>query len=161
MKTKALIAVTLLTVHSIAAAESAAEGPVLLSAEDMDGITAAGFSSYVSTVSAAAEAIGRYTMTTTRTDTLVRGNLIQAVQYGSPYDYVVASGGLAAAYTTGEGESSTSIATDDDTANFTGGITGSSIDVTRSILGLTLQRQATVRFEGVTAYNHIFAWNGL
>jgi hypothetical protein len=155
MKIKALIAVTLLTVHSIAAAESAAEGPVLLSAGDMDGVTAAGFSTYVS---AAAEAAGRYTMTTTRTDTLVRGNPIQAVTYGRPFDYAVASGGLAAAYTTGEGDSSTSIATDDDTANFTSGITGSNINVTRSILGLTIQRNASMRFEGVTAYNHMYVW---
>jgi hypothetical protein len=158
MKIKALIAVSLLTAHSIAAAEPAVEGPVLLSAGEMDGVTAAGFSSFVS---AAAESAGRYTMATTSTDTLVRGTLIQAVQYGSPYDYAIASGGLAAAYTTGEGDSSTSISTDDNTTNFTSGITGSSIDATSSILGLTIQRHASMRFEGVTAYNHMYIWNGL
>ena len=158
MKIKTLIAVSLLMAQSIAAAEPAAEGPVLLTAGDLDGVTAAGFSTFVS---AAAEAAGRYTMTTTRTDTLVRGSPIQAVQYGRPFDYAIASGGLAAAYTTGEGGSSTSVSTDDDTANFTGGITGSNINVTRSILGLTIQRNASMRFEGVTAYNHMAVWNGL
>lgn len=159
MTTKALIAVALLATHSLAAADSAVGKPVLLSAEDMDGVTAAGFSSYAAAVSAEAVATGRYSMAVTNTETLVRGNQIHAVQYGRPFDYAVGSGGLAAAYTTGEGDSSTSISTDDDTAAFTSGITGSNIDAYSSILGLTLRRKAQMRFQGVTAYNHLAAWN--
>ena len=108
MKIYALLAVGVLSVQpSLVMAEGIREGPIELSAAQMDNVTAGNFQINLPVVgvSAFADALGRLPMTGTTTRTLVRSSRAP-VQFGFASNFALASSALATA--TGDSSRSTS-----------------------------------------------------
>lgn len=142
MKTYALVVAGLLTaVPLVAGAENARQGPVALDAVQMDSVTAAGFTLPGTSIAvqALADAIGKISMTGTRTLTSVRGFTAPS-GFGSGRNISLTSGVLATA--TGDVSRNTSYSTSEDTNGTTQ-------------LGVTFNRTKTVGPTTITGYSSL------
>ena len=139
MKPAALLFSSLLMTMPFAV-QADSQGPLSLSAEQMDAVTAAGLPLFA--ISANSGAVGDFVITSTDAVSLVTGHPI-LVQFGSPMGYVTAGGGIATATSYGEGASrSTAISTSTDPTpspfsfviDKTVGVLGSQVQVYSSVV---------------------------
>ena len=142
MKTYALVVLGLLTSVPLAAnAENAQQGPVALDAVQLDSVTAAGFTLPGTSIAvqALADAIGKVSLTGTRTLTSVRG-FSTPFGFGFGRNFAISSGALATA--TGDESRDTSYSSSED-ANGT------------TQLGVTFNRTKTVGPTTITGYSSL------